>query len=243
MTPSPSLQELIQAVRTDAPGLDPLDLLACAAAMVGELEDVGDALLGHFVDQCRGAGQSWAEISRALGVSRQAAHKRFTGPGSAPNWERFTPRARLVLEGAADEAQDLGHGWVGTEHLLLGLFRQPEGLAARALSEVGITAEACRGKVTDLISRGDAPGPFGTRPFTPRAIEVLRGSVEEALLLGHNYIGTEHLLLALYRDANSVAARVLAELNVARDDMAARLVAMVTEAAGAKSSQATDQKD
>src|SRR5579884_1162974 len=175
--PAPSLQQLIDAVRADAAGDDPLTHLTQAATMVADLEEVGDALLGHYVDQCRRAGRSWADISKALGVTRQAAHKRFTAspglPTDAPGWERFTPRARKVLQGAADEARDLGHGWVGTEHLLLALFRQPEGLAARALAGSGVTAGSCRDRVVALISRSDPIGPEGAIPFTPRAIEVL----------------------------------------------------------------------
>jgi hypothetical protein len=223
MTPAPTLQELIDAVRADAPGTA-LEQLAQASAMVGQLEEVGDSVLGHFVDQCRRAGHSWAQISEALGVSRQAAHKRFTGPGSAPGWERFTPRARAALQRASEEAAALGHGWVGTEHLLLALFGPPEALAARVLAGAGITHDACRAEVGRLIGTTTLPpGPAGERAYTPRAIEVLRGTVEEALLLGHNYVGTEHLLLALFRDPGTAAARTLAALGVTREDVVARI--------------------
>src|SRR5579864_6320963 len=98
MPPAPTLSELIRTVRADAAGDDALELLAQASRTVGELEEVGDALLGHFVDQCRRAGRSWSEISRVLGVTKQAAHKRFSV--AAPAFERFTPRARAVLESA-----------------------------------------------------------------------------------------------------------------------------------------------
>jgi hypothetical protein len=226
MTPAPSLQDLIDAVRADAAAPEPLLQLTQASAMVGQLEEVGDAVLGHFVDQCRRAGHSWTQISEALGVSRQAAHKRFTGPGpaGAPSWERFTPRARAAVQGAADEAAALGHGFVGTEHLLLALFAPPEALGAQVLAEAGLTHEKCRAELRKLIGEVPVPpGPAGERPYTARALEALRGAVEEALALGHNYVGTEHLLLALFRDPSSVAAQALAGLGATRADLVARV--------------------
>src|SRR5580704_1483715 len=137
MTPSPTLQELIDGVRADAPGDEALLQLSQASKTVGDLEQVGDALLGHFVDQCRRNGHSWSEISGALGVSKQAAHKRFTS--EAPTFERFTERARTALSQSEVEARHLGHGFVGTEHILLALFEIPGGVAFRALDDAGIT--------------------------------------------------------------------------------------------------------
>src|SRR4051812_21088235 len=121
MAPAPTVQALVAIVEADAAGADALGRLAAAAATAVELTDVSDALLDHFVDQCRRDGRSWSEISSALGVTRQAAHKRFSAP-AAPTLDRFTPRAQAVLTAAADEARGMGHNYVGTEHLLLGLF-------------------------------------------------------------------------------------------------------------------------
>src|SRR5579884_2198937 len=132
MTPSPTLQELIESVRADAPAADPLGQLSQAARTVADMEEVSDALLGHFVDQCRRSGRSWSEISAALGVSKQAAHKRFSA-GAAPSFDRFTPRARAVMRGAAETARALGHGVVGTGHLLLALLEPKESVAAQVL--------------------------------------------------------------------------------------------------------------
>ncbi|MGH9098013.1 MAG: Clp protease N-terminal domain-containing protein, partial [Acidimicrobiales bacterium] len=116
MTPSPTLQALIDGVKADAPGDEALIELSQASRTVSDLEQVGDALLGHFVDQCRRSRHSWSEISGALGVSKQAAHKRFTF--DVPTFERFTERARSVLSQSETEAHRLGHGFVGTEHIL-----------------------------------------------------------------------------------------------------------------------------
>src|SRR3984885_5528415 len=120
MPPGPTLQELIDGVRADAPAGDPLLQLAQASRTATDLEQTSDALLGHFVDQCRRSGPSWSDISGALGVSKQAAHKRFSF--DVPDVERFTERARTVLARSEEEAHSLGHGFVGTEHLLLALF-------------------------------------------------------------------------------------------------------------------------
>jgi hypothetical protein len=225
VAPAPTLQGLIDSVRADAPGSDELGQLAQASRTAAQLEEVGDALLGHFVDQCRRNGRSWSEISTALGVSKQAAHKRFSVP--APTFERLTERARAVLGGAAEEARALGHGFVGSEHLLLALFEQDASLATQVLADAGITRVACEAEVLARIGRGAGPVTY-ERPFTPRAIEVLRGAVEEALRLGHNHIGTEHLLLAMFRDPDCLAALVLTALGATYDDVRGRLVEKMT---------------
>jgi hypothetical protein len=214
VTPSPTLQALIEGVKADAPGDDALVQLSRASMTVSDLEQVGDALLGHFVDQCRRSGHSWSEISNALGVSKQAAHKRFTS--EAPTFERFTDRARMVLGQSETEAHRLGHGFVGTEHILLALFEATGGLAIKVLDAVGISKPMVDEKVLELIKRGTA-SEGGKLPFTPRAKAVVRGAVEVALQLGHNYIGTEHLLLGMFGDEDSVAAKVLKDLGASYD--------------------------
>src|SRR5580698_9325434 len=177
MTPGPTLQELIDAVRADAAGEESLLQLSQASRTVGDLEQVADALLGHFVDQCRRSGHSWSEISTALGVSKQAAHKRFTT--ELPTFERFTERARKVLVNSETEAHRLGHGFVGTEHILLALFDVAESLALSVLDEVGVTKAAVEGRVVQLIKTA-TPSEGGRLPFTPRAKAVLAAAVDEA---------------------------------------------------------------
>src|SRR6056297_3344320 len=126
-------------------------------------------------------------------------------------FERFTDRARRVVVLAQEEARMLNHNYIGTEHILLGLIHEGEGVAAKALESMGISLEAVRNQVTEIIGRGQT-APAGHIPFTPRAKKVLELSLREALQLGHNYIGTEHILLGLIREGEGVAAQVLQKL-------------------------------
>lgn len=126
-------------------------------------------------------------------------------------FERFTDRARRVVVLAQEEARLLNHNYIGTEHILLGLIHEGEGVAAKALESLGISLDAVRGQVEEIIGQGGA-APSGHIPFTPRAKKVLELSLREALQLGHNYIGTEHILLGLIREGEGVAAQVLVKL-------------------------------
>jgi ATP-dependent Clp protease ATP-binding subunit ClpA len=126
-------------------------------------------------------------------------------------FERFTDRARRVVVLAQEEARLLNHNYIGTEHILLGLIHEGEGVAATSLESLGISLEAVRGQVEEIIGQGQS-APTGHIPFTPRAKKVLELSLREAKQLGHNYIGTEHILLGLVREGEGVAAQVLVEL-------------------------------
>lgn len=126
-------------------------------------------------------------------------------------FERFTDRARRVVVLAQEEARMLNHNYIGTEHILLGLIHEGEGVAAKALESLGISLEGVRAQVEEIIGQGKQ-APSGHIPFTPRAKKVLELSLREALQLGHNYIGTEHILLGLIREGEGVAAQVLVKL-------------------------------
>src|SRR5271165_5644357 len=155
MTPPPTLQELIETVRADAGSGQPLDELVAAAAAAAQLEETTDALLGHFVDRCRRDGRSWTEISAALGVTKQAVHKRFAtaiathvaAATRAPTFERFTDRARHVMAESGNVAASLGDDFVGTEHLLLALFTEPAGLAGKALAAMDVSEDTVRAAI------------------------------------------------------------------------------------------------
>ncbi len=128
-------------------------------------------------------------------------------------FERFTDRSVQVVVLAQEEARRLDHNYIGTEHLLLGLIREPHGVAAQALGSLGVTLEVVRGRVEELVGPGGS-SPSGHMPFSPRAKHVLELSLREAVQLGHNFIGTEHILLGLIREGDCVAAQVLVTLGV-----------------------------
>ena len=141
-------------------------------------------------------------------------------------YERFTERARQVVVLAQDEARALKHNYIGTEHILLGLLREEEGLAARVLESLGITVEEVRAQVARIVGQGDEV-TTGQIPFTPRAKKVLELALREALSLGHNYIGTEHILLGLVRETEGVAARLLLGLDADAVKIRAELMRML----------------
>jgi ClpA/ClpB-like protein len=138
-------------------------------------------------------------------------------------FERFTKRARQVVVLAQDEARALRHNYIGTEHILLGLLREEEGLGAQVLRSMDVTIDEARALVAEIVGHGEAPAT-GQVPFTPRAKRVLELSLREALNLGHDYIGTEHILLALLRLNEGVAAQVLLEFRVDADKILGEIV-------------------
>ncbi|MDQ3237204.1 MAG: ATP-dependent Clp protease ATP-binding subunit [Actinomycetota bacterium] len=141
-------------------------------------------------------------------------------------FERFTERARKVVVLAQEEARQFNHNYIGTEHLLLGLLREDEGVAARALSSLNVTLDEVREQVESIVGYGEE-GTGGQAPFTPRSKKVLELALREALQLGHNYIGTEHILLGLVRESEGVAARVLSNLDVDPDKVRREVVRML----------------
>jgi len=143
-------------------------------------------------------------------------------------FERFTDRARRVIVLAQDEARKLDHNYIGTEHILLGLLRDGEGEAVAALDALGISLDETRAKVTEIIGRGSEP-PSGHIPFTPRAKKVLELSLREALELGNDYIGTEHILLGLIREGEGVAAQVLVDLGAGLDQTREKVLELIRE--------------
>ena len=223
-----TLDALITAVRAAAPD-EPLAQLEEAARRRSELAELTDALLGHFVDQARRAGCSWSQIGDALGVSKQAAQQRHTT--RAVPTERLTDRTRLALERGIDAAQQAGAAEADTVHVLLGLLAVPESLAARVLAEHGCSAERVRAD----LAPGDlgGGGPAARMPgYTSRAARTLGGALEQALLLGHNYIGTEHVLLALAAEPDGEVAAWLAAAGASHAALRARVEELLGDLAG-----------
>jgi hypothetical protein len=142
-------------------------------------------------------------------------------------FERFTERARQVVVLAQDEARSLNHNYIGTEHLLLGLLREEEGLAARVLTSLGVDVEDVRADVARIIGVGDEIAT-GQIPFTPRAKKVLELSMREAVSLGHQYIGTEHILLGLARENEGVGARILLDFGVDAETLRNEIIQMLS---------------
>jgi ATP-dependent Clp protease ATP-binding subunit ClpC len=141
-------------------------------------------------------------------------------------FERFTERARRAVVLAQEEARKLDHGYIGTEHLLLGLIHEGEGVAARALESLGISLKTVREQVVARVGRGQQP-PSGHIPFTKRAKQVLELSLRESRELGHGYIGTEHILLAIVREGNGVAAQVLTGLGASLDRVRQQVIELL----------------
>ncbi|MYS11382.1 ATP-dependent Clp protease ATP-binding subunit [Streptomyces sp. SID6041] len=195
------LDELIEAIKKVHP--DALEQLSGAVMAADHLGDVADHLIGHFVDQARRSGASWTDIGRSMGVTRQAAQKRFVpkDPDAEkmdPNagFNRFTPRARNVVMASQNEATAVGNGEITTGHLALGLLAEPEGLAAHWITSRGVSLDQVReAAAATLPPAVDEPPTLV--PYDAAAKKVLELTFREALRLGHNYVGTEHILLAL----------------------------------------------
>jgi len=192
------LDEMINAIKQVH--TDVLDQLADAVLAGEHLGEVADHLIGHFVDQARRSGASWTDIGKSMGVTKQAAQKRFV-PRAEPatldpeqGFGRFTPRARNAVVAAQNAAHEAGNSEITPDHLLLGVLSDPNALSTVLLSRQDVDAETLRAAVT-LPPPGKEPPEL--IPFSGPARKALELTFREALRLGHNYIGTEHLLLAL----------------------------------------------
>ena len=225
MTPVPELNDLVETVVDRSPSGTELDRLRAASEVAREVGRVGEDLVTHYVVEARAAGASWSDIGDVLGVTRQGAHQRHHDRPRPDRWwrfegSRFTERARSAVRSAIDEARNADNAFVGTEHILLGILDVPGNLAVKVLDDLGVTTQALRDEVTGRLLPPETEPPAGTRgggrgrgrghrgggdgpprrrriPFTPQARRVFDLAAGEALSLGHNYMGCEHLLLAV----------------------------------------------
>jgi len=244
--PPVRLDELIVYVKSqDGTALDHVSEAVRISEHLGEL---ADNLIGHFVDQARKTGASWTDIGHSMGVTKQAAQKRFVPkasdwgellsgafPPDPVKFSRFTDRAKRTVIAARQEAIKLGQDRVLPEHVALGLLHEPEGLAARAITALGVSAEAARAALgaalppamPDELVRGHVP-------FDSRAKKVLELALREALALGHNYIGTEHILLGLLEEEDSLGQGTLTGLGIGKERAREWLVAEIERITEAK---------
>lgn len=218
---TPRLDDMIDLVKAQQPEDDPLARLSAAVLVSDRLGELADHLVGHFVDQARRAGASWTDIGASMGVSKQAVQKRFVPkvseePVDAGVFSRFTDRARHCVVAAQEEARNAGHDHIGSEHVVLGLLAEPEGTAARVIVDLGVDPEAVRESIAGAFGPAVANVP-GHIPFDAHGKKAIHLAVREALRLGHDHIGTEHLLLGVLAGEGGEGKRALEDLGVHRD--------------------------
>jgi len=219
VTSAVRLDDLITLVRSRHPDGDELERLGDAVAVGEHLGEVADHLIGHFVDQARRAGASWTEIGRHMGVTKQAAQKRFvpragtTEASELGGFARFTGPARRALTLAHEQAKSGRQAQVQPENLVTGLLAESEGRAAALLTAIDGSADDLRAALADRLLPTDAE-PAAVVPYSGAAKKIIELCAREALRLGHDEIGTEHLLLAALADDELPVARLLAERGV-----------------------------
>lgn len=230
-TPEPTansirLDELIETIKKAHPAA--LDQLTDAVLTADHLGEVADHLIGHFVDQARRSGASWTEIGRSMGVTKQAAQKRFVAKGETPaldasqGFSRFTNRARKVVVTAQEEARARSNGQICVGHLVLGLVADPAALGARAIVAQGVSLDAVRQTATATLPAAVDSMP-ALVPFDAHAKKALDLTFREALRMNHSHVGTEHILLALLELEDGTG--VLAGLGVDKATAEASVVA------------------
>ena len=228
------LDDLKREADDNASSDAPLDRLASAVAVARRVAALGDELIDEYVDAARAADCSWAQVGEVLGVSRQAAQQRQAGLfgrlgkriGQAGLFKRFTTPARTTVVDAQEAARLLGHDRIGTEHVLLSIARREDGVAAEVFRRTGVTA----GDVEAAVMARTEPGAATSKghiPFTREAKDALTLALRESLGLGHTYIGTEHILLAL--TATPPAGEVLAGLGLDHERVRAEVRAVLAE--------------
>jgi hypothetical protein len=224
------LDDLIETIKKTHSGA--LDQLTDAVLTADHLGDVADHLIGHFVDQARRSGASWTEIGRSMGVTKQAAQKRFVAKGEAPDldasqgFSRFTDRARKVVVTAQEQARAASNSQITVAHLVLGLVADPSALGARAIVSQGVSLDAVRQTATATLPAAADPVP-ALIPFDAHAKKALELTFREALRMNLNHVGTEHILLALLEleDGTGVLAGLGVDKATAETAIAAALAA------------------
>jgi hypothetical protein len=227
------LDDLIGIVRSQQGTA--LDHVSAAVRLAEHLGELSDHLIGHFVDQARRSGASWTEIGASMGVTKQAVQKRFTPRDTV--WDelmssrsRFTERAKHAISAANEEAREHRHDYLGTEHIALGLLAMNESFAISAIKAADISLEQAREAVQATLGPAMTElDPGVPLPFTRYAGKAMELSLREALRLGHNYIGTEHMLLGLLAEQDGRGGQALRELGLTTDGVEQWLVVALEE--------------
>jgi ClpA/ClpB-like protein len=203
-----SLADLIARLDEELPDADALSRISEAQLRAHTLSDLGDQLVGHYVGQAKTAGASWSEIGEAIGVSKQAAQQRHA-PAA---FDRFTDLARHSIVLAQEAARTHKHDFIGTEHLLLGLLGEPRGLAYRILMAKIESEPRIRAAIEEAMEPGGKKAPRGHIAFKAESKQTIENALRASADLGHDFVGTEHVLLGLFGVSDSPAAQVLHNL-------------------------------
>jgi hypothetical protein len=218
----PNIDVLAALVQAQTSEGTPADRLRAAIGLGRQLSETGDALIERFVVDARAAGLSWAQVGELFGTSKQAAQKRYRAATAEPEaWPgRWTP-ARRALDHAAEQARELGHNYVGTEHLLLALLADGDGLAAHVLAELAVTRDDVL--VHGCVSSGDLARPYDCLAVQPRLKQALEHAQRIAHALGHQIAGSEHLLAGILAVPDALAVELLAHQGVSANRIRAEL--------------------
>lgn len=216
------LDDLIEGIKQVHP--DVLDQLSDAVIAADHLGDIADHLIGHFVDQARRSGASWSEIGASMGVSKQAAQKRFVPKREndldpEQGFSRFTPRAKNVVMASMNAARAAGNPEIAPGHLALGLLTETDSFAAQALIAQGVDLEALRTSIAATLPAPSSEALPELIPYDAHVRKTLELSFREALRLGHNYVGTEHILLAMLEVENGSGVLSATGLNKTRTEV------------------------
>lgn len=212
------LTDLISDLNNELPDADLLAKIGAAQQRAHTLSDLGDQLVGHYVALARSEGASWSQIGDAIGVSKQAAQQKLGMPRKGGvTFERFTQRARDVVVFSQEVARAHQHEEIGTEHVLLGLLRDPLGLSAKVLATLAGSTDRVRAATEARFPADGKKALKGHIPFTAQSKEALAQALQAALRFGHNYIGTEHVLLGMLAVEDATGTLILADLGITQE--------------------------
>ncbi|GII59151.1 hypothetical protein Pth03_75400 [Planotetraspora thailandica] len=230
MENKPRLDDLITAIKTRHPDGDALQQLADAVVLGEHLGELADHLIGHFVDQARHSGASWTDIGHSMGVTKQAAQKRFVAKerdGSLGDhlklFARYDDAARRAVVGSQEAARQARHDRIGPEHILLALLNESQSPGARIVEALSGASDAVRESIAGTFGPPGESALQGHIAFAAQSVKAMELAGREALRLGHEHIGTEHLLLGVLSLSDSPAAAVLEQAGVTKEGAEAEI--------------------